>query len=215
MVKRRNLIPSFDYELRYWQQGYPFVAGLDEVGRGAFAGPLVAAAVILPRTFSSTKKIKDSKLLSAKVRREQAEIIKKHALFYAIEEIPLSYINDHGVGKAGQQAFAKLVERSMYHVAQIGQKALFFLVDGFSVQGFDAQRQLAIVKGDQKSYSIAAASIIAKVYRDTIMESTGEQYAHYNFVQNKGYGTAEHRQAIKEHGLCNLHRTSFNLHKFL
>ena len=208
---RRNLIPSFEFEKQYWQRGYRFVVGMDEVGRGAFAGPLVAAAVVFTPEFSAFEHIRDSKLLSAKVREEQAVHIKEHALFYAIEEIPLLYINQFGVGKAGDFAFANLYRR----VIDTLKHDVFALIDGFLISTVEKENQQAIIKGDQKSVSIAAASIIAKVYRDALMSSVSEQYARYNFVQNKGYGTADHRKAIKEYGLCDLHRTSFNLNKFL
>ena len=210
MGKRQSPIPSFEFELRYRHQGFSSIAGIDEVGRGAFAGPLVAAAVVLPEKFAYTDKIRDSKLLSAKERTTQAEIIKAHAVFYAIEEIPLTYINQFGVGKAGQLAFSNLVSTVLQAMT-----SAFFLIDGFPVQGFDPSKQLAIVKGDQKSYSIAAASIIAKVYRDTLMESMGERYSVYNFAKNKGYGTADHRNALKKFGVSDMHRTSFNLTRFL
>jgi ribonuclease HII len=198
---------SLDYERILWNQGHEYVVGIDEVGRGCFAGPLVAAAVILPKSLVHTYDITDSKLLSHKKRVELEAIIRKIALFFTIVEVDLDCINKNGIGIANQHAFNKLLAnlKRFDHI----------LMDGFSVKSYPLDKQTILVKGDQKSVSIASASIIAKVYRDNLMTKLHSNYPVYNFRNNKGYGTQEHREAIKKFGLSELHRSSFLLEKFL
>jgi ribonuclease HII len=200
--------PTFQEEQILWNNGLHNVAGVDEVGRGAFAGPVVAAAVILPSAFPHMEEIHDSKLLTSQKRNELDQIIKSHAVSYAISEVSLAYINTIGIGDASQLALCNAV-------SQLAVSPDFILSDAFYLSRFDKSIQKPIIKGDQKSISIAAASIIAKVYRDTLMENLESTYSVYNFSKHKGYGTKEHRNLIKVHGLCDLHRTSFNLTKFL
>jgi ribonuclease HII len=200
--------PTFEYEKKLWKQGLQFIAGVDEVGRGCFAGPVVAAAVILPSNFSATDKINDSKKLTPKVRNELAVIIQKHALSYSIAEISVETINEKGIGKAAQQAFFK-------SVLDLQTQPEHILVDAFVIEGLDKSIQTPIIYGDSLSISIAAASIIAKVYRDKLMEELHEKFVVYDFFTNKGYGTKKHREAIGKYGLCELHRKSFDLNKFL
>lgn len=207
MKKQPTSKPTFEFETRLWDTGLQHIAGVDEVGRGCFAGPVVAAAVILPSSFNATDKINDSKKLSPKVRLELAAIIKEHALAYSIAEISVPVINELGIGKATQQAFKSSVSNLTIAPEHI-------LMDAFFIDDYARQVQTPIIRGDQLSISIAAASIIAKVYRDSLMEKLHEQYAMYDFFTNKGYGTKKHRDAIGVHGLCDQHRTSFNLFKF-
>jgi len=178
------------------------------VGRGAFAGPAVVAAVILPQQFPQMDEINDSKLVSAKKREVLAKIIHEYALSYAIVECPLETINLLGIGKGCQQGFFDAINKLTITPDHI-------LIDAFYIDQIVKEKQTPIIHGDSLSISIAAASIIAKVYRDKLMESLSEQFIHYHFAKNKGYGTLEHRQAIRQHGLCPLHRTSFDLQKFL
>ncbi len=200
--------PTFDEEKLLWNEGITHVAGVDEVGRGCFAGPVVTAAVIMPQDFTATNEINDSKLLSAKKREKLATLIKEYALAYAIAEVSVAVINEIGIGKATQQAF---------HLAiiQLSVPPEFILMDAFYIQTIAREIQKPIIHGDQKSISIAAASIIAKVYRDELMKQLHEQYPLYDFATNKGYGTKKHREAIKQFGLCDLHRKSFNLQKYV
>lgn len=200
--------PTFDYELSLWQQGLQFVAGVDEVGRGCFAGPVVAAAVILPSGFNATDKINDSKKLSPKIREELAEIIKEYAVAYSIAEVSVEVINDIGIGQAAQQAFVNAI-------ASLKVKPEHILIDAFVISALNKTNQTPIIHGDGLSISIAAASIIAKVYRDKLMQELPSHYSVYDFFTNKGYGTKKHREAIGKYGLCDLHRTSFALEKFL
>ena len=198
--------PSFDEEKFLWEKGYNFIAGLDEVGRGAFAGPVVAAAVILPRRFKING-INDSKKLSSKKRKILSDYIKQNALYYFISEIGLGYINKHGIGKATNKAFLDCIEK-------LDSKFDFLLIDGYKLKNFDSKLQKGIIHGDSLSVSIAAASIIAKVYRDELMVKLHAEFPQYNFLGNKGYGTKYHRVAIKKYGLSKAHRTSFNLAKY-
>lgn len=207
----RNLLktrPNFEYEQALWDNGLTNIAGVDEVGRGCFAGPVVAAAVIFPQGFTNIERIDDSKRLSAKVREDLARRIKKYALSYSIAEVSVGTINSIGIGKAAQQAFIKAV--SKLHI-----RPQHILMDAFFITDIDRSVQTPVIKGDQKSISIAAASIIAKVHRDRLMQELPARYALYDFMTNKGYGTKKHREAIGQYGFCDLHRTSFNLTKFL
>lgn len=216
--------PTFDEELYLWNNGYEYVAGIDEVGRGAFAGPLVAGGVVFPQYFfdkdtpcirSILAGVNDSKLLSPAKREKLSEVIKKHALCTAISEISTSVINKLGIGKANYMAFRQVVKKISLALKP-KPSMLFVLVDGFHVSYLKGglKQQKAIIKGDQKSISIAAASIIAKVYRDSYMSSLPKSYLKYKFAIHKGYGTLMHRELIRKHGLCRLHRASFALQKF-
>lgn len=200
--------PNFEEEQLLWQQGISHIAGVDEVGRGCFAGPVVAAAVILPCTFPRMDEINDSKKLSAAKREQLAEIIKEHASAFSIAEVSVEVINQIGIGKAAQQAFHNAV-------TSLTTPAEFILMDAFYIETISKAMQKPIIRGDGISISIAAASIIAKVYRDALMTNLHAHYAAYDFATNKGYGTKKHREAIQQHGLCDLHRTSFNLTKFI
>ncbi len=199
--------PSYKFEELYWKKGFKQILGLDEVGRGSFAGPLVAAAVILPKDFNS-KDIKDSKLLTPKKREELNKYILESITNYAIAEVSVEYINKYGIGIATHRAFLNCLK-------DLEGKFDFVLVDGFEIKNFDKNKQKHIIHGDRLSVSIAAASIIAKVYRDNLMVKLHEKYPDYLFNKNKGYGTKAHRDAIKNNGLCEIHRTSFDLKKFL
>lgn len=203
-IIRKN--PSFKYERFFWKKGLRNIVGLDEVGRGAFAGPVVAAAVILPEKFKING-INDSKVLGYKKREMLSEYIKNNAIAYAVSEIKIEYINKFGIGKATQKAFIKAVDN-------LKLKPEFLLIDGYKIKKLNFKQQ-GIIHGDLLSVSIAAASIIAKVYRDKLMIKFHKKYPEYNFLQNKGYGTKYHREALKKYGLSKLHRTSFNLDKFL
>jgi ribonuclease HII len=201
-------LPTFDEEKYLWKQGFSHIAGVDEVGRGCFAGPVVTAAVILPQNFTSIKPVNDSKKLSAKIRTELAEVIKQQAIAFSIAEVSVAIINKIGIGQATQHAFRNAIKK-------LTKKPDFILIDAFYIQNLPKKNQKPIIHGDGLSISIAAASIIAKVYRDELMQKLHLNYEKYDFFTNKGYGTKKHRDAIKKFGLCELHRTSFDLSKFL
>jgi len=204
------VFPNLNEEIKLWNQGCRFVCGLDEVGRGCFAGPVVVGAVIFPQDIVSPDGLADSKLLSPKKREKLSKLIKESALAWAIAEVDVDFINTNGIGQAAQEAFRQAV-------VLINKKTQidFCLIDAFYITGFNRQFQKPVKDGDKLCASISAASIIAKVYRDELMVGLHEQYPEYGFAKHKGYGTNEHRDAIKKHGLCKIHRTSFNLNKFL
>jgi len=204
---KMNKTPSYKFEQHLWQKGYRQIVGLDEVGRGSFAGPLVAAAVILPKGFEING-IKDSKLLTPQKRKILNRYIIENASLYSISEVSVEYINKFGVGLATHRAFLNCLKK-------LDRRFDFVLVDGFMIKSFNKNMQKGIIHGDRISVSIAAASIIAKVYRDNLMIKLHDSYPLYNFAENKGYGTKFHRIAIKKHGLCQIHRISFNLSKYL
>ncbi|MEN9406960.1 MAG: hypothetical protein RLZZ455_176 [Candidatus Parcubacteria bacterium] len=209
---RRN--PSFEEEYKKWKEGY-LVAGVDEVGRGAFAGPLVVGAVVFPPLFHADNtaqkilhEVNDSKLLSPKKREELSVVIKEHARLITIVEVSVRVIDKVGIGKANQIGFRKAI-CNLRKLAE--HTPLFVLLDGFSAPYAmgGVKNQMAIIKGDQKSLSIAAASIIAKVHRDNYMKLLRGEYAKYQFAKHKGYGTVLHRDLLKKYGLSRLHRSTF------
>ena len=201
--------PNFFYEKKFWQKGYQ-VLGLDEVGRGSLAGPLVVAAVCFPSQKSKVIEslgIKDSKKLSAKKREKLSQTIKKQADRIFISKINVSYINKYGISKAFQNGVRKIVNQM-----KKANKKIFILIDGFQVKylrGVGLKNQKAIIKGDEKSISIAAASIIAKVYRDKLMEKLAKKYPLYHLDKNKGYGTKEHIKALRKYKQSPIHRLLF------
>lgn len=197
-------LADLEIEQSLWSSGYSFVAGIDEVGRGSWAGPVVAAAVILPKNWALPPKLTDSKLLKPNDRQKLSGIIESQALAYSIAEVGLTTINRDGISQATQRAFHLAIKN-------LSIQPDFHLVDGFYVKNLSKKKQLPLIKGDQKSASIAAASIIAKVYRDKLMVRLGTGFPEYSWAQNKGYGTKSHQKAIKIRGLSALHRTSFNL----
>lgn len=202
------IFADFSIEQPLWSQGFNLVCGIDEVGRGCFAGPLVAGAVIFSATAAPIKGIADSKLLTAKKRKILSGEIKGKALGFGIGEVPVSVIDKRGIIQATQYAFYLAIQN-------LKNKCDFFLVDAFPLQFISLSKQRAIVSGDKISASIAAASIIAKVYRDELMEKLHLSFPVYGFDKHKGYGTLFHRQMLKKFGLSNLHRKSFKLEKFL
>lgn len=188
--------------------GYKFVCGVDEVGRGCFAGPVVVGAVIFNKDVVLPPGIVDSKLLNHKKRVEFDKIIRQLALGCYIEVIGVEIINAAGIGQATQTGFKN-------SVSLIKPAPDFILIDAFLIKDVDKDKQQAITKGDQISCSIAAASIIAKVYRDKLMDDLHLQFPNYDFNKHKGYGTKAHQKALRLFGLSKIHRTSFNLSKYL
>jgi ribonuclease HII len=190
------------YEKLAYLEGYRYVAGVDEAGRGPLAGPVVAAAVIFPREFRN-KEINDSKKLSAAKRETLYDIIKKEAIAVGVGVVESDLIDQINILRASLQAMSEAVQ-------ELNTSPDYLLVDGLHRVPLPTP-QKPIVKGDALSISIAAASIIAKVSRDRIMEMYHRQFPQYNFIRNKGYGTEEHRIALKEFGMCKIHRRSFHL----
>ncbi len=176
------------------------IAGTDEAGRGPLAGPVVAAAVILPKDFYD-ERIDDSKKLSAALRQELFGVIKKNALCYAYTIISQNKIDQINILKASLLAMKRSVEKLKVQPDLI-------LVDGNKSFSYDAE-VIPIVKGDSKSLSIASASIIAKVVRDRIMIKLAKEFPQYGWERNKGYPTKEHIEAVLKYGACRIHRVTF------
>lgn len=239
MNKKNSSSPTFKEEKKLWKQGIKYVIGVDEVGRGAFAGPVTVAAVIFPNTLqdstlsastrSNLVEVNDSKMLSAKLREKLSPLIKRGSI-YSISTVSVKIINKVGIGKATEIAFRKaiikIIKKNNKKLLEITRpersrrgnlkleisEQYFVLVDGFHikyVKGIGLKNQKAIIKGDKKSFSIAAASIIAKVHRDNMMVKLSARYSDYGFEKHKGYGTKLHRDKIIKVGLTSLHRTAF------
>ena len=194
----------WNYENRCWEAGYETVCGVDEAGRGPLAGPVCAAAVILPRGLDIPG-LNDSKKLTAKRREALYDIITEQALAYGIAFASEQEIDEINI----LQATFLAMERAM---AQLAPPPELALIDGNRSKDFGLPVR-TIVKGDSLSASIAAASILAKVTRDRLMEQYDEQYPQYGFAVHKGYGTKRHYEALREYGPCGIHRQTF-LKKF-
>jgi len=183
--------------------GFDLEAGTDEAGRGCLAGPLVAAAVILPKDFSHPF-LNDSKQLSEKKRKELKPIIEAQSLAFAV-----SFVLQEEVDKINVlQASITGMHRA---IAQLKTTPEFIIVDGNKFKNYKEIPHKTIIKGDSKFLSIAAASVLAKTYRDEYMEKIHLEYSDYNWQKNKGYPTKEHREAIRNFGVTKYHRKSFKL----
>ena len=186
------------YEKEY--DGYMAICGIDEVGRGPLAGPVVAGAVILPKD-DMILYLNDSKQLTAAKRDELYDVIRERAVAYAVGIVDHVRIDEINILQATYEAMRSAI-------MNLAVKPDILLNDAVTIPGVDI-RQVPIIKGDAKSCSIAAASIIAKVTRDRMMEEMDEKYPGYGFASNKGYGSAEHIKAIKELGPSTIHRRTF------
>lgn len=184
------------------EAGATVVAGLDEVGRGPVAGPLTVAAVVLPET-ADLPGLNDSKQVSESARCQLADLIKQVSLGWTVQFIPPDFIDAHGMTLSLKTAFSQ----ALAALEAQGLAVDLALLDGNPLR-FDP-REKNVVKGDAKCASIAAASIVAKVERDALMVQLDERYPGYHFARNKGYGSAEHIEAIKQLGLSPVHRVSF------
>ena len=202
MKKIWNKDEKLRYERLFLEKGLKYIAGVDEVGRGPLAGPVVCAAVIMPLTDESIiEGIDDSKKISEKKRVQFAEEIKNRALCYTIVEVDEKQIDEINILEATKLGMKRALE-------ELSIAPEMVLTDGNMTLDI-AFPQQSIIGGDALSYSIGAASIIAKVYRDALMDKYAETYPQYAFEKNKGYGTAAHIAAIKEYGLCPIHRRTF------
>ncbi|MBR2742967.1 MAG: ribonuclease HII [Clostridia bacterium] len=189
----------FAFENEAKKEGYKVVAGVDEAGRGPLAGPVVAAAVILPD--EPIEGINDSKKLSEKKREALYDIIMERAVSVGVGYAEHGEIDEINILNAAMKAMARAV-------SALGVKPDFVLIDGNTSRFMDVPHR-CIVKGDQKSASVAAASIIAKVTRDRLMAEYAEKYPEYGFEKHKGYPTREHIRLVRELGPCEIHRRTF------
>jgi ribonuclease HII len=178
-------------------------AGCDEAGRGCFAGPVCAAAVVLPKYFYHPE-LNDSKQVTPEQRETLRVYIEANALHYAIAMVHNEEIDTINILRASFRAMHLALE-------QLPVEPALILVDGNRFVAWRNIKHECIIKGDGIYASIAAASVLAKTYRDKYMCDLHNEFPHYNWAQNKGYGTPEHRRAIEEHGLCRYHRKSFNI----
>lgn len=205
MGKREEQLKAIYTELKSFDDGYKVekLCGLDEAGRGPMMGPVVAAAVILGD--EPIIGLKDSKKISEKKRYELADIIKEKALSWAIGYASSEEVDEVGIQRANYLAF----ERAHLKIKESGQNIDYSLIDG-NYKNINIENHETVVKGDSKSACIAAASILAKTARDSyIVEVCDKEYPDYNFAKNKGYGTKEHLEKIKELGLTPYHRKTF------
>ena len=208
-LERLKEIKKIEEEL--YLKGTTSIAGIDEAGRGPLAGPVVVACVVMPRD-SMIEGVNDSKKVSEKKREKLYDLIIEEALGYGvgiISQEEIDRINILNATKEGLTTAIKELERDLKEKNRNFDKPEIILVDALTKIDTDHIPYKSIIKGDAKSYSIAAASIIAKVTRDRIMRQWAEVYPMYGFEKHKGYGTAMHISAIKEYGLCPLHRRSF------
>lgn len=178
-------------------------AGTDEAGRGCLSGPVVAAAVILPENFEHPF-LNDSKQLSEKQRKELKPFIEEHALAFGVSFVDEKEVDQINVLQASITGMQRSIE-------QLNPQPEFIIVDGNKFKSYKEIPHQTIVKGDAKYLSIAAASVLAKTYRDEFMEKIHQEFPLYNWKQNKGYPTKQHREAIKEFGVTKYHRKSFKL----
>ena len=185
------------YQKRYTE------AGCDEAGRGCYAGPVFAAAVILPKDFQHPI-LNDSKQLTEAQRNELRPIIEKEAVSYSVARVDHDEIDRINILKASFKAMHLALDN-------LKRRPKYLLIDGHRFTPYQDVKHKCIVKGDGLYSSIAAASVLAKTYRDEYMKNLHHEFPLYNWSNNKGYGTEEHRLAIQEYGLCKYHRLSFNI----
>ncbi len=204
-MSKETILPSLVYESRLWAQGYRCVAGLDEAGRGAWAGPVVAAAVILPPDDPDLGRhlegVRDSKQLTAARREALLEVIREHALAMGIGTVPPTEIDALGIVPATRKAMTLALQ-------VLSPQADYLVTDYLSLPDVLLPQQ-NLPKGDAHVLSIAAASIVAKVSRDRTMVELEDRFPGYAFARHKGYGTPQHRTALAVLGPCAVHRLSF------
>ena len=218
-------VPNFEHEQELWQKGHRLVAGVDEVGRGAWAGPLVAAAATFnPSVLNDSElmeqleDLRDSKKLTPKRRQSFVhlfeDLVKKLRFNYALGAVDPATIDRHGMTSATGRAMRLALHELRNNLqADINHT----LVDAFHIRYLRKRDHTPIKKGDEKSITIAAASVVAKEYRDALMRryAKRQSFSVYRWETNVGYGTKEHQEAIKEHGICPLHRQLFIPHYLL
>ena len=193
-------MPTFEYEEKHYSEGFNSVCGVDEAGRGPLCGPVVAAAVILPLGLE-IEGLNDSKKLSEKKREALFDVICEKAIAYSIAEASPAEIDEINILNASMLAMRRAVEG-------LGVKADFALIDGNCSRGFEIPTE-TLVKGDAKSYSIAAASILAKVTRDRGCIELDREYPEYGIAKHKGYPTKDHMDAVRQYGPAPIYRKSF------
>ncbi len=198
------LTPGLQFEAELWRLGVLRVAGLDEAGRGAWAGPVSAGAVILPadeRVLARLEGVRDSKQMTPKARAEWARMIPEVALAWGVGLASQQEIDSLGIVPATRLAMLRALEAC-------AARPQHLLIDALRLPGLDTP-QTALIKGDARCMSIAAASVLAKTARDGLMVELDGEYPGYGFARHKGYGTSQHQEALRQLGACVLHRQSF------
>jgi len=201
-----GLFPTLDFEQTLWKDGFRAVAGIDEAGRGALAGPVAAGAVVLPARLDvirTLSRVRDSKLMTPLERERWAPHIRETALAWGVGLASAEEIDSLGILPATKLAAARAL-------ASLSIPPDGLLTDFLIFPEVDLP-QIALIKGDRLSLSVAAASVLAKTSRDALMRELDERYPGYGFARHKGYGTRLHRAAIRELGKCEIHRVSFSL----
>ena len=198
-IERLTKLKEIEKDL--YNKGFKNICGIDEAGRGPLAGPVVVAGVIMPQD-SMIEFVNDSKKVTEKRREMLYDVIREEAISYSISVIDQSVIDEINILNATKQGVTEVIDG-------LDIKPDLILVDALEHINTRKIPYESLIKGDARSYSIAAASILAKVTRDRIMRQWDEIYPQYGFLSNKGYGTAKHIEAIKEYGLCPIHRISF------
>ncbi len=196
------MMQDLAYEWQHWHRGVEHLAGVDEAGRGPLAGPVVAAAVIFPRAVVIPG-VNDSKKLSEKKRNALYEHIREQALSIGIGIVPHDVIDRINIYQASILAMRKAVDDLSLQPHFVAADGNCFVHDAIPFEN--------VIDGDAKVFTIAAASIVAKVTRDRMMRAYHEQFPHYGFANHKGYGTKQHLEAIRRYGLCEIHRKTFHV----
>jgi ribonuclease HII len=210
MMQQVEILPAQSPPLRFekhlWKDGFTRIAGIDEAGRGALAGPVCAAAVILPEEARLTrilKGVRDSKQMTPEQREHWAPRIQTTAITWGVGFASAAEIDDLGIVPATKLAARRAIDSLKIHPEALLTDALLF-------SDLDLP-QTALIKGDQRSLSVAAASVLAKTARDALMRESETHYPGYGFARHKGYGTQAHRAAVQRLGLCPIHRRSFTI----
>lgn len=201
VVMKEKTVPDYTYETAAKNSGFTYVCGVDEAGRGPLAGPVFAAAVILPDDCPEIEGLNDSKKLSEKKREAIFGIITEKAVAYCVASASVDEIEEHNILNATFMAMKRAVEG-------LNVPADYAIIDGNRAPDLNIPCG-TLIKGDSKSCSVAAASILAKVTRDRYITELDQKYPQYGFAKHKGYGTKAHTDAILEHGPCGIHRMSF------
>lgn len=197
--------PDLSFEQDLWLAGCQFIAGVDEAGRGAWAGPVTAAAVVLPVDPAGLREklagVRDSKLMSAAQREARAGVIKETAIAYCVGWAEYSEIDEMGILPATRLAMTRAIQG-------LGFETNHLLIDAVKLPGINIP-QTSLIKGDARSLSIAAASVLAKTSRDALMRELSKKYSGYGFEKHKGYGTSYHQTALLQLGVSAVHRRSY------
>jgi ribonuclease HII len=194
--------PTLNKEKELWTVGHEYIGGIDEAGRGAWAGPVVAAVVVLPKNHRRIKDVDDSKLISPEKRAILYGKITERAVDFGVGIVSHEIITEVGILEATKLAAKEALE-------MLQNKPTYLLTDFLKLEKHTDIPHEAIVDGDAQIYSISCASIIAKVTRDNIMSALGGDYKKYEFKKHKGYGTKRHQELLAAYGPCDIHRRSF------